>query len=641
MQILFPLPAPCQVKLQRSSVSNTSVMETTIGNANKVPRLEGLVAMPMSAKETSTSSFRCYQSGKRQLLCLLILGFAGNFEARLNAVDSVVSAQSTLYINKYFEVRDYDTPTKYVWNGETRVARVTGSISTRPRMQLLRVNAGWNLRTLAVAAANAGEQLWQTQNNRVTGVFKWSASTSSFLELSSTDGLTERTVLWLRATANTTLAVIGEPRTPPFSQTVTGSDFIASSGSEPYVPTIPISSPVAVWMPPEGPHGWSIRYPSYLAIEPCPLPLVGPNNAFFVRSESPIEIHSRDTNLSLRYYHTDHLRSATLISDNKGQLAEGTTYYPFGARREHEILHEIEEAYQFSQKEPDSESGLSYFGKRYMNGGLARFLSPDILCSMAPVGLLGNPQDLNSFAYCSSSPMRFVDPTGCKKQDALESSGLIGVTRSGSASETPVTAGGDVSVSMLAYELNAGIGTSGIGAQGEISLLRLDMKLRPSTTLTVDTGYATAQLMLGKQKSGGWGFGAELQGCYKRAELEYRLPLGMADWGFSAGGSVSACLGAGIGFTLGSKTRAKLGPFGIDLNLKLDLDKTATKIGENNYESNYPLTGRNRTTRLGASERGFQIRGGVTEFSGGVGFEDAGHSQSSFLTHDEMRSESK
>jgi len=61
-----------------------------------------------------------------------------------------LSAETTLYVGKHFEVRDHDAPVKYIFNGQTRVARVTGSLSANERIQHLRLRAGWNLTSLAV-----------------------------------------------------------------------------------------------------------------------------------------------------------------------------------------------------------------------------------------------------------------------------------------------------------------------------------------------------------------------------------------------------------------------------------------------------------------------------------------------------------
>ena len=43
---------------------------------------------------------------------------------------TALGAETTIYVNKHFEVRDHDQPTKYVFHGNTRVAHITGSLST-------------------------------------------------------------------------------------------------------------------------------------------------------------------------------------------------------------------------------------------------------------------------------------------------------------------------------------------------------------------------------------------------------------------------------------------------------------------------------------------------------------------------------
>jgi hypothetical protein len=58
-----------------------------------------------------------------------------------------------------FEVRDHDAPVKYVFNGATRVARVTGSLASVRRTQRVRVNRGWNLLSIAVSMTNALQQI--------------------------------------------------------------------------------------------------------------------------------------------------------------------------------------------------------------------------------------------------------------------------------------------------------------------------------------------------------------------------------------------------------------------------------------------------------------------------------------------------
>src|SRR6185369_2953925 len=57
----------------------------------------------------------------------------------------------------------------------------------------------------------------------------------------------------------------------------------------------------------------------------------------------------------------------------------------------------------------DSESGLDYFGARYMSSGLGRFSSPDPKGAGADVQ---NPKSWNGYMYALNNPLAYVDPNG-------------------------------------------------------------------------------------------------------------------------------------------------------------------------------------------------------------------------------------
>jgi RHS repeat-associated protein len=65
-------------------------------------------------------------------------------------------------------------------------------------------------------------------------------------------------------------------------------------------------------------------------------------------------------------------------------------------------------------KEHDSESGNDYFGARYYNSPMGRFMSPDWSAKAEPVpyAKLGNPQTLNLYAFVGNSPVSHVDVDG-------------------------------------------------------------------------------------------------------------------------------------------------------------------------------------------------------------------------------------
>jgi len=66
----------------------------------------------------------------------------------------------------------------------------------------------------------------------------------------------------------------------------------------------------------------------------------------------------------------------------------------------------------FTSKERDAETGLDYFGARYMSSAQGRFMSPDVA---GPD--LTNPQTLNKYRYALNNPLRYADRNGLYEQD--------------------------------------------------------------------------------------------------------------------------------------------------------------------------------------------------------------------------------
>jgi RHS repeat-associated protein len=56
------------------------------------------------------------------------------------------------------------------------------------------------------------------------------------------------------------------------------------------------------------------------------------------------------------------------------------------------------------------DTGLDYFGARYMSGAQGRFTSPDPVFMTAH--RVNDPQQWNLYAYSRNNPLRFTDPTG-------------------------------------------------------------------------------------------------------------------------------------------------------------------------------------------------------------------------------------
>ncbi len=64
---------------------------------------------------------------------------------------------------------------------------------------------------------------------------------------------------------------------------------------------------------------------------------------------------------------------------------------------------------EFTGKERDAETGLDYFGARYMSSAQGRFTSPDKpFADQDPY----EPQSWNLYSYVRNNPLKFVDETG-------------------------------------------------------------------------------------------------------------------------------------------------------------------------------------------------------------------------------------
>ncbi len=105
---------------------------------------------------------------------------------------------------------------------------------------------------------------------------------------------------------------------------------------------------------------------------------------------------------AVTYLHGDHLGSTSVTS---GASSSTQVYYPFGAVRA--SSGNLQTDFTFTGQKIDASDGLMYYGARYYDAALARFISADTL-----VPSVYNPQSLNRYAYVRNNPVRYVDPTG-------------------------------------------------------------------------------------------------------------------------------------------------------------------------------------------------------------------------------------
>ena len=130
------------------------------------------------------------------------------------------------------------------------------------------------------------------------------------------------------------------------------------------------------------------------------------------------------------FYHSDHLGSASLISDYKGDEYQRIEYTPYGETWVEKTQNTGLEflPYRFTGKEIDEETGLYYYGARYLDSKYSRWLSTDpALGKYIPaarkgtadevgklpgVGGIFNSVNGNLYHYAGNDPIKYTDPDG-------------------------------------------------------------------------------------------------------------------------------------------------------------------------------------------------------------------------------------
>ncbi len=120
-------------------------------------------------------------------------------------------------------------------------------------------------------------------------------------------------------------------------------------------------------------------------------------------------VSSVNSDNSVLFYHNDYLGGTNVLTDNMGNKRDLTEYDPFGLVVRHERYgNDFATIWSaFTSKNLDDESGLMFYGARYYNPKLGRFITPDTIVQSP-----SNPQTLNRYAYCNNNPVNNIDPSG-------------------------------------------------------------------------------------------------------------------------------------------------------------------------------------------------------------------------------------
>lgn len=117
------------------------------------------------------------------------------------------------------------------------------------------------------------------------------------------------------------------------------------------------------------------------------------------------EIYASKIGATKYFYHNDHLGGVNVITDAAGDINQRTEYGTWGA-----VTYSsgnVDPLHRFTGQELDPETGLYYYGGRYYDSDLGRFISPDPFVQEPD-----NPQSLNRYSYTMNNPQRYIDPSG-------------------------------------------------------------------------------------------------------------------------------------------------------------------------------------------------------------------------------------
>ena len=104
------------------------------------------------------------------------------------------------------------------------------------------------------------------------------------------------------------------------------------------------------------------------------------------------------------FYHSDHLGSTSYITDDHANITQYDAYLPYGELLVDEHSSSEDLPYKFNGKQFDDETGLYYYGARYMNPVASIWYGVDPLAEKYV--------SISPYSYCKSSPMNYIDEKG-------------------------------------------------------------------------------------------------------------------------------------------------------------------------------------------------------------------------------------
>ena len=150
--------------------------------------------------------------------------------------------------------------------------------------------------------------------------------------------------------------------------------------------------------------------------------------------------HKDESQPATYYYASDHLGSSSVLTNQTGSYHERIEYFPYGEVWVHNKALEsgYSTPYRFTGKEMDPETGLYYFGARYYDARISRWISTDPALEkyfpkhndydtehdfywyilndasgkLPGMGGVFNAHNLDMYCYSLNNPVKYYDPDG-------------------------------------------------------------------------------------------------------------------------------------------------------------------------------------------------------------------------------------
>ena len=120
------------------------------------------------------------------------------------------------------------------------------------------------------------------------------------------------------------------------------------------------------------------------------------------------------------FYHSDHLGSTSYITDEKANITQYDAYLPYGELLVDEHSSSEDLPYKFNGKQFDEETGLYYYGARYMNPMASIWYGVDPLAEKYTT--------TGGYVYTLNNPVKFIDVDGREWTQTTDKNGNTVIT---------------------------------------------------------------------------------------------------------------------------------------------------------------------------------------------------------------------